>query len=106
MVGLLQCVRSHNVIHKGVAIHKENREFGFHFFQIVKTWNFALTQGKVWRYKENILTVIIILIIIINGFILCFVTSIARLIKQNQVVLLCREMDFPAHISVYALAFG
>ena len=26
--------------------------------------------------------------------------------KQNQVVLLCREMDFPAHISVYALAFG
>ena len=86
-----------------MAIHKENREFGFDFFQIVKTWNFALTQGKVWRYKENILTVIII---IINGFILCFVTSIARFIKQNQVVVLCREMDFPAHISVYALAFG
>ena len=37
---------------------------------------------------------------------LFFVTCIARSINRTKFVLLCREMDFPAHIIVYALAFG
>ena len=35
--------------------HRENREFGSYFFQTGKTQgNFALTQGKILRHRENI----------------------------------------------------
>ena len=35
--------------------HRENREFGSYFFQTGKnTGNFALTQGKILRHRENI----------------------------------------------------
>ena len=39
--------------------HSGNREFGSYFFQTGKTGNFAVTQGKIWKQRENILTVII-----------------------------------------------